>query len=83
MKKYQFTKNEQPTGMQCRKQQRAVEFHTRMWNVSVQKNWEWGGSIFDFLDDMNHQQICFLQVNDQIQVINNDAEIIGYLSEIN
>lgn len=83
MKKYYFKKNESPAGIQVRKQQRTLEFHTLMWNHSVEKNWDWQGTIFDFLTDMNHSTFCFLQVNDEYQIINQQSEIVGYLSEIN
>lgn len=83
MKKYFFKKNDAPAGMQVRKQQRTLEFQVSMWNLSVHKNWDWQESVFDFLTDMNHGTFCFLQVNNEYQIINTESEIVGYLSEIN
>jgi hypothetical protein len=82
MKKYYFRKSEIMAGMQVRKQQRTLEFHVNMWNLSVTKNWEWKQTIFDFLNDMNNSSICFLQVGNEYQVINLESEIIGYITEV-
>lgn len=83
MKKYYFKKNEVPAGMQVRKQQRTIEFHIKMWNFAATKTWEWQESVFDYLTDMNHGTFCFLQVNNEYQIINPESEVVGYLSEIN